>query len=177
MEPEKEVPPEPGFLKEVQRLCRAHGAVFILDGMICGFRWSLGGGQAFHGVTADLSAFGKALGNGFSVSALVGKREIMELGGYQHDRDRVFCLSLTHGAELPCLAAAKKVLQIYKEEPVIEGLWKRGTQLIAGVQEKVADLGIGDYFGLIGVPAISCTSLGMNRDAFTSFRTLFLQRR
>lgn len=176
MEPEKEKPPKSGFLEDVKNLCHTNGAVFVLDEMICGFRWHLGGGQAFHGVTADLSAFGKALGNGFSVSALAGKREIMELGGYQHERDRVFLLSLTHGAELPCLAAAKKVLQIYKEEPVVERLWQRGVQLAAGIQQKVDQLGIGDYFGVMGRP---CNLVYFTRDEKGTpsqpFRTLFLQ--
>ena len=176
MEPERETPPRPGFLESVKSLCHANGAVFVLDEMICGFRWHIGGGQAFHGITADLSAFGKALGNGFSVSALTGSREIMQLGGYQHGQDRVFCLSLTHGAELPCLAAAKKVLEIYKEEPVIDGLWRRGAQLAAGVQQKSKDLGIGDYFGVMGRP---CNLVYFTRDKqgapSQAFRTLFLQ--
>jgi glutamate-1-semialdehyde 2,1-aminomutase len=176
MEPEKETPPKPGFREDVKRLCHANGAVFVLDEMICGFRWHLGGGQAFHDVTADLAAYGKALGNGFSVSALAGKREIMELGGYQHDRDRVFLLSLTHGAELPCLAAAKKVLEIYKEEPVVETLWQRGSQLTAGVQQKVDELGLAGHFGVMGRP---CNLVYFTRDEngvpSQPFRTLFLQ--
>lgn len=176
MEPEKETPPEPGFLQGVKELCRAHGAVFVLDEMICGFRWHIGGGQAYHGVSADLSAFGKALGNGFSVSALAGKREIMQLGGYEHNRDRVFALSLTHGAELPCLAAAKEVLRIYKEEPVVEGLWQRGRRLTAGVEQVVDALGLRDHFGLIGRP---CNLVYFTRDQEGApsqpFRTLFLQ--
>jgi glutamate-1-semialdehyde 2,1-aminomutase len=176
MEPEKDTPPNPGFLQSVKDLCHANGAVFILDEMICGFRWHLAGGQAFHGVTADLSAFGKALGNGFSVSALTGKREIMQLGGYEHNRDRVFCLSLTHGAELPCLAASKRVLQIYKEEPVIEGLWNRGQRLYDGVSQIVEELKLSPYFGLAGRP---CNLVYFTRDAqgapSQAFRTLFLQ--
>jgi glutamate-1-semialdehyde 2,1-aminomutase len=176
MEPEKEIPPAPGFLESVKDVCHSNGAVFVLDEMICGFRWHVGGGQAFHGIKADLSAFGKGLGNGFSVSALTGRREIMELAGYQHDRDRVFALSLTHGAELPCLSAAREVIRMYKAEPVIEGLWQRGRRLTAGVQRVVDDLGIRDHFGLIGRP---CNLVYFTRDQQGTpsqpFRTLFLQ--
>lgn len=176
MEPEKETPPEPGFLQSVRELCHANGAVFILDEMICGFRWHIGGGQAYYETSADLSAFGKALGNGFSVSALTGTREIMQLGGYDHDRDRVFTLSLTHGAELPCLAASREVMRIYKEEPVIEVLWQRGRQLATGVQQIVDDLGLHDRFGLMGRP---CNLVYFTRDQqgvpSQDFRTLFLQ--
>jgi glutamate-1-semialdehyde 2,1-aminomutase len=62
----------------------------------------------YFGVEPDLSSFGKAIGNGFSVSALMGKREIMERGGLYHEKERIFLLSLTHGAENHALAAAKK---------------------------------------------------------------------
>ncbi len=65
-----------------------------------------------YGVTPDLSTFGKAIGNGFSLSALAGRREIMELGGLDHDRERVFLLSTTHGAETPALAAAIATMAI-----------------------------------------------------------------
>ena len=65
----------------LRRLCDAEGALLIFDEMITGFRWHLGGAQAEYDVTPDLSAFGKALGNGFAVSALAGRRDLMELGG------------------------------------------------------------------------------------------------
>ncbi|MBN1460310.1 MAG: glutamate-1-semialdehyde 2,1-aminomutase [Armatimonadetes bacterium] len=176
MEPEKEVPPLPGFLQEVKELCARNGTVLVFDEMICGFRWHLSGGQGFHRVNPDLSAFGKALGNGFSVSALAGRREIMQLGGYEHDRDRVFLLSLTHGAELPGLAAAREVIHVYKHEPVIETLWRQGERLAAGVDDKIRELGLGEYFGLLGRP---CCLVYFTRDEqrnpSQAFRTLFLQ--
>src|SRR5262245_10722311 len=111
LEPATHQEPMNGFLHETQRLCRQHGALLIFDEMITGFRWHLNGAQTLYGVDPDLSAFGKALGNGFSVSALVGKREIMELGGLDHPKDRVFLLSTTHGAETHALAAAQAVME------------------------------------------------------------------
>jgi len=87
-------------------LCSQNGVVFILDEVITGFRWHNGGGQGYYDIVPDMSAFGKAMGNGFSIAALAGKREIMKLGGLDHDQERVFLLSLTHGAENPNLAAA-----------------------------------------------------------------------
>ncbi|MDU6731438.1 MAG: glutamate-1-semialdehyde 2,1-aminomutase, partial [Bradyrhizobium sp.] len=81
MEAATAVEPQPGFLHAVQALCRKEGAVFILDEVITGFRWNVGGAQREYGITPDLSTFGKGIGNGFSVSALAGKRELMELGG------------------------------------------------------------------------------------------------
>ena len=106
LEPAKYEEPRDHFLHKVQEICREHGALFVLDEMITGFRWHNGGAQHTYDIAPDLSAFGKALANGYSVSALVGKREYMELGGLYHDRERVFLLSTTHGAETHALAAA-----------------------------------------------------------------------
>lgn len=82
--------PKNNFLHQVKSLCHQFGAIFILDEMITGFRWHNGGGQSYYNIEADLSTFGKALGNGFSVAALVGKKELMELGGLKHSQPRVF---------------------------------------------------------------------------------------
>ena len=150
LEPEKDVPPLPGYLDDLKSLCEKHGAVFILDEMITGFRWHNGGGQAYHGGIPHLSTFGKAMGNGFSVSALCGLREIMRLGGLDHDRERVFLLSLTHGAETPNLAASIEVMRIYNGEPVIETLKTQGERLRAGVQRTVQDYGLEKH--LVGRP-------------------------
>ena len=75
------VEPAAGYLEGVKRLCEEAGIILIFDEMITGFRWHLGGAQKFHGTVPHLSTFGKAMGNGFSISALTGKRELMRLGG------------------------------------------------------------------------------------------------
>src|SRR5262249_18394184 len=104
LEPSRADDPRDGFLHKLRDLCHEHGALFILDEMITGFRWHQGGGQGLFAITPDLSTFGKALGNGFSVSALCGRREFMRLGGLDHtDRPRVFMLSTTHGGETHAL--------------------------------------------------------------------------
>ncbi len=94
--------------------------------MITGFRWSGGNAQTYYDIVPDLSAFGKSMGNGFAVSALVGKRELMELGGIYHDKERVFLLSTTHGAENHALAAAIATMNIFRKEGVIEHLDRQG---------------------------------------------------
>ena len=75
------VEPAEGFLPGLHELCRRNGALLILDEMITGFRWDNGGAQRVYGITPDLSTFGKAIGNGFAVSALGGRRVMMEVGG------------------------------------------------------------------------------------------------
>jgi glutamate-1-semialdehyde 2,1-aminomutase len=110
----------------------------------------VGGAQAEYGLQPDLSTFGKALGNGFSVAALAGRREIMELGGIKHDQPRVFLLSTTHGAETHCLAAARETLRVYRDQPVIETLYRRGRQLREGLNAIAANLAISENFEVIG---------------------------
>src|SRR5580700_6363883 len=111
MEAEAATPPAQGYLAQVKELCESRGAVLIFDEMITGFRWHLRGAQKFHGVTPHLSTFGKAMANGFALAALMGKREIMQLGGLEHDQPRVFLLSTTHGAETHALAASLETIK------------------------------------------------------------------
>lgn len=176
LEPAKYDDPKDNYLHEVQRLCRDNGAVFVLDEMITGFRWHNGGAQKHYGLIPDLCTFGKALANGFSVSALLGKREIMELGGLYHDRERVFLLSTTHGAEMPALAAAIATMRVYRNEPVIEHLWRQGENLRKGAEQVIARHGLQNQISIIGKPC--CMVFGTkDQDGKPSqeFRTLFLQ--
>ncbi len=176
LEAEKYEPPAADFLHELKELAHANGAVFILDEMITGFRWHLGGAQKKYDIVPDLSAFGKALGNGFAVSALAGKRDIMELGGLDHAKERVFLLSATHGAENHALAAAMAVMRFYRENPVVETLYAQGRRLADGVNKASAELGLADHVSVIGP---DCCSVYTTRDEAGQpsqpFRTLFLQ--
>jgi glutamate-1-semialdehyde 2,1-aminomutase len=176
MEPATTIGPEPGFLPGVASLCQEHGALFVLDEMITGFRWDIGGAQAVYGVAPDLATFGKGIANGFSLSALVGRREVMELGGLQTDRDRVFLLSTTHGAETPSLAAGLATIETYRRGDVIGHLRRTGDALRDGINGAARALGIGDHFEVVGHPA---NLLYATRDAegrpSQPFRTLFLQ--
>ena len=176
LEAEKETPPAPGFFDGIRALCDKHGAVFILDEMITGFRWHNGGAQARYGIKPDLSTFGKALANGFSVSALAGKREIMKLGGSDHDRERVFLMSTTHGAETHGLAAAIATMNVYRTEPVVETLWKRGERLATGLKKAAAAAGVVGAVPILGPPC--CLVFGSRDGAgepSQPFRTLLMQ--
>ena len=176
LEAETSTPPAPGFLESLTAVTRRYGALVILDEMITGFRWHNGGARAFHRLDPDLVAYGKALGNGFAVSALVGRRDVMELGGLRHSRPRVFLLSTTHGAEAPALAAACAVVRTYQEQPVVETLWRQGQRLADGIRRAVATAGLDGYFEVVGRP---CNLVYVARDAdrrpSQAFRTLFLR--
>jgi glutamate-1-semialdehyde 2,1-aminomutase len=176
LEPEKEVEPKNNFLHELQRLCKENGTVFILDEMITGFRWHNGGGQGYHNIVPDLSTFGKAMGNGFSVAALAGKKEIMELGGLKHDKERVFLISGTHSAETYGLAAAIAIMNIYEKEPVVDTLWRTGEKLAEKLKKSIDENGLADYVPLMGRP---CCMVYGSRDnekkPSQMFRTLLIQ--
>ncbi len=176
LEPAKYEDPIPGYLEGVKALCEQHGALFILDEMITGFRWHNGGGQAYYDVVPDLSCWGKALGNGFSVSALAGKRQFMELGGLFHDKERVFLLSTTHGGETHALAAAIATIETYQTEPVIQEISRLGQRLQTEGTLLIANHGLADYVQIEGKP---CCLVVATRDAdgnrSQSMRTLLLQ--
>jgi glutamate-1-semialdehyde 2,1-aminomutase len=176
MEAETVTPPEPGFLSQVKELCEQRGAVLIFDEIITGFRWHLGGAQKFHRVVPHLSTFSKALGNGFAIAALVGKREIMRLGGLDHDQPRVFLLSTTHGAETHALAAALETMRVYREQGVVEVLWKQGERLRSLVKQSIEENRLQGFFEVLGRPCnLVFATLDEHGKPSQFYRTLFLQ--
>jgi glutamate-1-semialdehyde 2,1-aminomutase len=176
LEAHKYEEPINNFLHELKNICHQNGALFILDEIITGFRWHLGGAQKKFNVVPDLSCWGKAMGNGFAIAALAGKREFMELGGLNHNKERVFLLSTTHGAETHALAAAIATIQFYKENNVIDRLYQQGDKLAQGINQASRDLHLEDKVSVIGP---SCCSVYTTRDNTNGmsqpFRTLFLQ--
>jgi len=176
MEAAKYADPNPGFLHAVMQLCHSNGALFILDEMITGFRWHINGAQAYYDFDPDLSCWGKALGNGFSVSALTGKRKYMELGGLKHSSERVFLLSTTHGAETHALAAAIANIKFYQREPVIDTLYQRGQRLKTEGTQIIERHGLGKHMQIQGKPCCMVYStLDQNLQPSQSMRSLFLQ--
>ncbi|MCF8482112.1 MAG: glutamate-1-semialdehyde 2,1-aminomutase [Rhodospirillum sp.] len=169
-------PPRDDFLHVVQDLCRRHGALFIVDEMISGFRYHLQGAARFFDLDPDLSTFGKGIANGFSVSALVGKREFMELGGLFHDRERVFLISTTHGSENHGLAACRAALAVYRNEPVVETMWSVGQKVVDGLNAAAADAGVGEAFTAFGYgcnPTYTCRDA--RGEVSMGMRSVFLQ--
>jgi glutamate-1-semialdehyde 2,1-aminomutase len=120
LEPMNVRAPSPGYLAGVRALADRHGCVLVFDETITGFRFHEGGAQALFGVTPDLATFGKGLANGFPLSAVAGRREIMA------EMEEVF-FSFTMGGEAVSLAAAKAVLDKLVREPVIATLRSRGS--------------------------------------------------
>jgi glutamate-1-semialdehyde 2,1-aminomutase len=168
--------PEPDFLPGLRRLSDEHGIVLVFDEMITGMRWSLHGAQHVYGVRPDLSTWGKALGNGFPIAALAGRRELMELGGLRTDQPRVFLLSTTHGPETSGLAAYLAVNRAYHERDVVAEMEHAGTLLASAVTEQVARAGLQDHVEVLG--RSSCLVFATRdpqRQPSQAFRALFLQ--
>ena len=137
------VAPKPGFLEAVKEVAHKNGAVLVFDEIVTGFRWANGGAQQFFGVTPDLGCFGKAMGNGFPIAAVVGRRDIMEW------MDEVF-FSFTFGGETAALAASKAVLTKFKTQPVIEHIWNQGKRIQDGYNVLAQTYGIEKFTECIG---------------------------
>lgn len=177
LEPVTIHPPKDDFLIKIQDLCKKNSSVFILDEMISGFRWHEKGAQALFGVQPDLTTFGKGMANGFSVAALVGKKEIMNIGGIKEaGAERVFLVSTTHGAEMPGLAAFVKTMEVYQKEKVVEHMWTYGKKLMDGMNTIASGLNINDFFYVEGYPC-SPSYVTKSKDGNISLglRTLFSQ--
>lgn len=177
LEPSATEHPRDNFLHKVQALCQKHGAVFILDEMITGFRWHLKGAQHYYAVQPDLCTFGKAMANGFSVAAVAGKREIMELGGIEFvGKERLFLLSTTHGAEMNGLGAFVETMKFMKTHNVVEHLWSYGKELIGLMNNMAKQYGIEKNFVAGG---IECSPYYLTFDQTgensLGLRTLFAQ--
>ena len=145
--------------------------------MISGFRWDLKGAQNFFNITPDLSTFGKAMANGFSVSALAGKRKIMEYGSInKKNRERTFLLSTTHGAEMSSLGAFLKTVEFYKQKNVIKHLWDYGSKLKNNINQISEELNLIKYFYIEG-PSICLNYKTLNKkfENCMVLRTIFQQ--
>ena len=150
LEAETTEPPQSGYFAGLRQLCDIHGVVLILDEIITGFRWDIRGAQHVYGINPDLCTFGKGLANGFPVSALAGRRDLMRLGGFVEDRDRVFLLSQTFGAEPWAMAAVLATINVYEREEVTDRLHATGAALRAAVDSEIDRHGLQDYVQLRG---------------------------
>lgn len=175
MEPCDTEEPKDNFLQEVRKLCTEYGVIYILDEMITGFRWDLQGACKYYGVEPDMVTFGKGMANGFSVAALGGKREIMDLGGLTPGKERVFLVSTTHGAEMSSLGALVETIKVYKELQVTDHIWDMGRMLTEGLAEIAKRNNLQDYIYTEGA-ACSPNLVVCGKDKKPSFeyRTVFL---
>jgi glutamate-1-semialdehyde 2,1-aminomutase len=169
MEPMSNTRPEPGFLENVKELAHENHAVFIFDETITGFRFARGGAQEYFGVVPDLATFGKGLSNGYPVSAVAGKAEIMCL------MEEVF-FSFTFGGEILSLAAALATMNKLQRQPVVETIALQGQKVLDGVRRLIRKHGLDDVLSLSGHPSWSFITI-KDAGGYSQWelKTLFLQ--
>ena len=127
--------PAPGFLELLRELADRYGVVLVFDEVKTGFRHHIGGYQAIAGVTPDLTAFGKALGNGYTIAGLAGRGDLMDLLG------TVVTIDGTYYANPYALAAGLATLDILQNGGV-EQLWRLGERLRVGLERAIRDAGV-----------------------------------
>ena len=132
--------PNPGFLARLRELATAHGTVLIFDEVITGFRHDLGGYQSIVGVTPDLTTLGKAMGNGWPISALGGRAELMEMFSTTPGRPALF--AGTFNGHPPTAAAAVATIDKLRSEPVHEHVFRLGERAREGLRGLYARLGV-----------------------------------
>jgi glutamate-1-semialdehyde 2,1-aminomutase len=169
LEPMNVFEPAPGFLEGLKELTHRNGALLVFDETITGFRFANGGAQELFGVTPDLATYGKGLANGYPLSAIAGRADVMRL------MEEIF-FSFTLGGEALSLAAAKATLDKLKREPVLKTIAAHGRAVAEGAAAIVAENNIGDFVSLAGQP---CWSFVLIKDTpeYNSYeiKTLFLQ--
>lgn len=169
MEPVNFWPPAAGFLEGVKRAAHEHGALLIFDEICSGFHFGLGGAQKRFAVTPDLACFGKAMGNGFPISCIVGRADVMKMF------EETF-FSFTFGGEVASMAAAMKVLDILEGTDALARMNVNGRVLQEGLNALAEKAGLRDRIQCVGYPAWSLIKFldAQGKDSFL-LRSLFAQ--
>ena len=145
MEPVNFVEPSGGFLQSVKDLAHKHGALLIFDEICSGFHFGLGGAEKILGVTPDLACFGKAMGNGFPISCVLGRADVMRIF------NEIF-FSFTFAGEVASMAAAMKVLDILEQTDALARLESNGRTLQDGINAMAKESGLGQRVRSVGRP-------------------------
>jgi glutamate-1-semialdehyde 2,1-aminomutase len=154
--------PVPGFLQEIRSLCDQYGIAFIMDEVITGFRLSLSGAQTYFNVTPDMSVFAKAMGSGYPISAVVGRREWMSLIA----ESKVIHAG-TMNAGQPSVAAALATISILERDAPHARMFALGQRLMSGLRQAAADAG---HQMLVQGPGPMFVTAFTDRDVFRDYR-------
>ena len=146
LEPIQANGPKEGFLEELRELTKENNTILIFDEVVSGFRYALGGASELYEITPDLAAFGKGMGNGLPISAVAGKKEIMQL-----IEEGVF-VSTTFGGETLSMAGSMAALDILSQEGAYDKIWELGTKMREGLQKLVEKYQLQDVIIVSGLP-------------------------
>jgi glutamate-1-semialdehyde 2,1-aminomutase len=169
IEPMNTAEPLTGYLEGVKTATHRHGALLIFDETITGFRFATGGAQQHFGVTPDLATFGKGLANGYPLSAVAGRADVMKL------MEEIF-FSFTFGGETLSLAASLAAMKKLQREPVVETLYRQGSKVLDGLRSRILKHAAGDFMSVCGNPTWSFLIL-KDVAGYTQWqlKTLFMQ--
>jgi glutamate-1-semialdehyde aminotransferase len=129
--------PKSGFLQGVRALATKYGAILIFDEIRTCFRLRIGGAQQLYGVTPDLSVLGKGMANGYAISVVTGKAEVMMAAA-----QKLF-ISSTFFPNSDGFIAALKTIEILERDNVIAKIWERGERFLKKVQDAINKYEVG----------------------------------
>lgn len=164
MEVSRNEGPAPGFLEGVRALATRIGAVLVFDECTSGFRQTYGGLHSAFGVEPDIALFGKALGNGYAITAVVGRREIMEAA-------QSTFISSTFWTERIGPTAALKTLDVMERVRSWEQITAVGKSVTAGWKELASRHGV--EISTTGLPALA--SFAFKGENALAYKTLLTQ--
>ena len=146
LEPIQSSGPEEGYLEAAKELAHKYGAIFIFDEVVSGFHYALGGAQELYGVTPDLVAFGKGMANGYPISAVAGRADLME------QIEKGIFVSTTFGGDSISMAAALATIKILEQPGYFDHIRKTGTLLINGIHDRIKKYSLDDVVSVTGLP-------------------------
>jgi glutamate-1-semialdehyde aminotransferase len=129
--------PKPGFLEGVRSIADKYGAVLVFDEVRTGFRLAMGGAQELYGVTPDLVVLGKGMANGYAISVVTGKAEVMMTAG-----QKLF-ISSTFFPNSDGYIAALKTIEILERDNVLENIWEKGGRFLTTLREIISKYDVG----------------------------------
>ena len=147
LEPIQSNGPQEGYLEAVKELTHKYGAILIFDEVVSGFHYALGGAQELYKVEPDLVAFGKGMANGYPISAVAGRKDLME-----QIESGVF-ISTTFGGDSIAMAAALATIKILEQPGYYEEITRIGTIIRDGIAEKIDKYALNNVLSVSGLPA------------------------
>ena len=130
-------PPENDFLERIREITEREETLLVFDEILTGFRFAVGGAQDYFGVVPDLGCFAKGMANGYPISAIAGRRDVMSI-----IEDDDFFFSTTYAGEAVSLAASNACISVFRDEPVVEHLFTQGEKLRDGYNELAVNHGL-----------------------------------
>lgn len=176
-EPEKWSVVAPDFYQKAIALAHKHGALWIMDEMITGFKTDYPGSIKRLNADPDMATWGKGIANGFSFCALTGKKEVMELGGIRNEgAKKLFLVSTTHGGETHAIAAGLATMDVFENNDVIGHNHRIGDRFILGVKQLLQNHNLERYFQIMGFNwSVGLVVNGPDERPSMAFRTLIMQ--